>query len=888
MPSPQKGEYDPTNAPLHREAIARSFANQPELSGCAPGDRAYIFGELLPSVVPALERLLQYAERSGKVPTDGQQLPFRMEHQPVDPVNWLAQFLFRNNPRFRDAAGAAAGGAAEGKNGDYLSVLQQMANAAREEQKQESERSAAANKVTESSVTTISEGAANAVMDVSQTRPGECDASTPFETLETTQVAEQQDAPLSHTNNAASKEEEDKVQREREDSVTSRPSSQRSRRGTSQQALDTDSGSAEQHERHASVLRTLFADIASDHGPTQKMELAVLRYHTLLDQCAKASELTTGSTKDSWQRYIQLLRYPISAKTLLTRKLSEDEFVEHIMSIQQGDNLFDELMTSMRSVLSREEQDHAMGFRMSSANFADAQTAVIKEVELMARRIDVTPSMLLRSAVHKLATELQPEHPILNVYVSLSSMVGTDGAQILKYVAATPKDESLVLDQFVTSADVPLSFQALTTGKSMIVGDIRGSGTPVKVFGDRQLDSASLSRNGSFLAVPLRAADGKVVGLLAADTLSSVSGPVRPFNARDIGLFEAVAAKLSEAHAITTTRANMMELSASAARWMSDLTGTPSELYIVDHNLQGGDASKQLRKYELGNVEKAFAAEDDGSVDGLNGDGDDDDSDADILHDNEEGDHKEEDTDASVETTAKASVSDNSYMLALESTPDRQFVFTAAEKQERTDDVASSLLASPILDPSGRVFAVITHGKDTGSGAAGEKATESTSVQRVLTVLQEGLALVEGSNRSDNKQGRAALGQTAASATTEDMPELFARLLYANVRESLSKIDARSIAELRSYKSPPKVIHTVLKSVLYLFGGKPRDLKFWPNVSRCITGELLEKMLQYDPRGVQKKVHFSRVRKALKRVPFNEVQQQGSRPANDSRWGRSI
>ena len=60
---------------------------------------------------------------------------------------------------------------------------------------------------------------------------------------------------------------------------------------------------------------------------------------------------------------------------------------------------------------------------------------------------------------------------------------------------------------------------------------------------------------------------------------------------------------------------------------------------------------------------------------------------------------------------------------------------------------------------------------------------------------------------------------TEAEKENEDVRVeiMFDRLMLMDLRKNVAKLDARAYAELKSYKSPPPVIHNILLSTLSLF-----------------------------------------------------------------------
>jgi hypothetical protein len=50
---------------------------------------------------------------------------------------------------------------------------------------------------------------------------------------------------------------------------------------------------------------------------------------------------------------------------------------------------------------------------------------------------------------------------------------------------------------------------------------------------------------------------------------------------------------------------------------------------------------------------------------------------------------------------------------------------------------------------------------------------------------------------------------------------VFGKLVLKSTRAELSNLDAAALAELKSYRKPPKSIHRIMKGALYLFGHSP-------------------------------------------------------------------
>jgi len=108
----------------------------------------------------------------------------------------------------------------------------------------------------------------------------------------------------------------------------------------------------------------------------------------------------------------------------------------------------------------------------------------------------------------------------------------------------------------------------------------------------------------------------------------------------------------------------------------------------------------------------------------------------------------------------------------------------------------------------------------------------------------------------------------------------FPKLLLLKARDNLSKIDANSIAELKSYRVPPTIIHKVICCILYIFGYTPKQVESWQDAARYINQDLLRRMQQYDSTAKQKSSIFKRIKSIIKKyIKVNDIKKQSSLPA---------
>ena len=56
---------------------------------------------------------------------------------------------------------------------------------------------------------------------------------------------------------------------------------------------------------------------------------------------------------------------------------------------------------------------------------------------------------------------------------------------------------------------------------------------------------------------------------------------------------------------------------------------------------------------------------------------------------------------------------------------------------------------------------------------------------------------------------------------------IFGKALLESARENIANLSSKSLAELKSYRVPPRVVHITLNAALYLFGADPKTVKVW-------------------------------------------------------------
>ncbi|CAI9575087.1 unnamed protein product [Staurois parvus] len=106
--------------------------------------------------------------------------------------------------------------------------------------------------------------------------------------------------------------------------------------------------------------------------------------------------------------------------------------------------------------------------------------------------------------------------------------------------------------------------------------------------------------------------------------------------------------------------------------------------------------------------------------------------------------------------------------------------------------------------------------------------------------------------------------------------------MLQDLRHCVSKLDHQSFAELKSYKEPPVMVHSILKAVLLLFfpeWDESEEIHSWNQCKLKVNSDLIRKILSFDPTAQYVKSNPEVLAKYIKGIPRGAVWKQGSIPA---------
>ncbi|PIO39163.1 hypothetical protein AB205_0033600, partial [Aquarana catesbeiana] len=210
----------------------------------------------------------------------------------------------------------------------------------------------------------------------------------------------------------------------------------------------------------------------------------------------------------------------------------------------------------------------------------------------------------------------------------------------------------------------------------------------------------------------------------------------------------------------------------------------------------------------------------------------------------------------------------------------RDYLFKCADSSEviTTDAYGERHIAVPIRDHTGRALGVL----DLNTGHCRELPPhEYQDLQKMLQMLQEACNELLDDQRFKDTAKEAVLEAEQVSGQRK-VGVLFHRFMLQDLRHCVSKLDHQSFAELKSYKEPPVMVHSILKAVLLLFfpeWDESEEIHSWNQCKLKVNSDLIRKILSFDPTAQYVRSNPEILTKYIKGIPRGAVWKQGSIPA---------
>ncbi|XP_077150398.1 EF-hand calcium-binding domain-containing protein 5 isoform X2 [Ranitomeya variabilis] len=401
--------------------------------------------------------------------------------------------------------------------------------------------------------------------------------------------------------------------------------------------------------------------------------------------------------------------------------------------------------------------------------------------------------------------------------------------EVLRYVACTSEDAIHVLNKTLTREMKGVSFAAVDSGIPQHVPRIQYHGN-IQLWNNERSEE---DRKGSLIVLPLMDTQQRVFGTLSIDTVRELRDR-NIFLTHEISFYQGVTNAFSIAYHHVLRQRNIVQLVSSALAWI--YSRAPNIRAINTYLME--PCVDKAREYVFRNM---------------------------MYTDN---------------NTGVSEIYSSPATLRRRDNLFRDYLFKCADSSEviTTDAYGERHIAVPIRDPLGRALGVL----DLNTGHCRDlPAHEYQDLQKMLQMLQGACYEILEEEPSADIQKRAVLEAERGSGQRR-VGVLFHRFMLQDLRQCVSKLDHQSFAELKSYKEPPVMVHSILKAVLLLFcpaWADSEEIHSWNQCKLKVNSDLIRKILSFDPTAQSVQFNPEILTKYIKGIPRGAVWRHGSIPA---------
>ncbi|XP_056414964.1 EF-hand calcium-binding domain-containing protein 5 isoform X2 [Hyla sarda] len=401
--------------------------------------------------------------------------------------------------------------------------------------------------------------------------------------------------------------------------------------------------------------------------------------------------------------------------------------------------------------------------------------------------------------------------------------------EVLRYVACTSEDAKYVLNKTLTRNMKGVSFAAVDSGTPQHVPRVQYHGN-IQFW---NTDRTEEERTGSLIVLPLMEKQQLIFGTLSIDTLREIRDR-NIFLTHEISFYQGVTNAFSAAYHHVQRQRNIVQLVSSALAWI--YSRAPNIQAINTYLME--PCVDKAQGYVFRNM----------------------------MH-----------TD---NNTGVSEIYNSPATLRRRDNLFRDYLFKCADSSEviTTDAYGERHIAVPIRDPSGRALGVL----DLNMGHRRNlPAHEYKDLQKMLQMLQGACYEILEEESSRDNQNKAVLEAEQESGERR-VGVLFHRFMLQDLRQCVSKLDHQSFAELKSYKEPPIMVHSILKAVLLLFcpaWAESEEIHSWNQCKLKVNSDMIRKILSFDPTAQSVQLNPDILAKYIKGIPRGAVWKQGSIPA---------
>ncbi|XP_021271614.1 EF-hand calcium-binding domain-containing protein 5 isoform X2 [Numida meleagris] len=397
------------------------------------------------------------------------------------------------------------------------------------------------------------------------------------------------------------------------------------------------------------------------------------------------------------------------------------------------------------------------------------------------------------------------------------------GQTLLRYVTCTTDDAPYVLNQILYRDMKGVSFAAVEEEKPIHVPRVQLHGNIHFWNHDRPAEE----RRGSFLVLPLHDAHWRVFGTLGLDTLRDQREKTI-FLTHEISFYQGVSHAFSKAYHHVRALGSVLQMALTALDWLYHKV--PSIHTVSTYLVEPGN--DQTRDYALRRM-------------------------------------------ITTDSIGQKEIHTSPVLLLRKEDFFRHYLFKCTDCSEviLTSVCGEQHIAVPLRDLSGRALGLFDI-------SIGHHQTlpprEQKDLQRMLKMAQ---ATCSEILKMPSEETKATLVLEAEHGNLRHAGILFHRFMLQDLRECIQKLNAESLAEIKSCEDPPALVHNIMKAVLLLLHPEWEGTEKTENWNQCILqfdDSLIQEMYCFDPTAASVHVQAELVRACVSGVPQAAVWPRGS------------
>ncbi|XP_018420978.1 PREDICTED: EF-hand calcium-binding domain-containing protein 5 [Nanorana parkeri] len=512
-----------------------------------------------------------------------------------------------------------------------------------------------------------------------------------------------------------------------------------------------------------------------------------------------------------------------------SRKLSASEFTRYILGVihelpGSEEEVFENVIEFLTSSIERTQVEKLRGATRRKW-LQHIQTVA----ETSGGRLEVVYKAVFQALYKDAEAHGNNKKISANIALLEQSSPGERWNEVIRCVACTSEDALYVLNKTLHRDMKGISFAAVDSGMPQHVPRVQYHGN-IHFWNKERPEE---EQKGSLIVLPLTDTQERVFGTLSIDTLREPRDR-NIFLTHEISFYQGVTNAFSSAYHHVQRKSDILQLVSSAFAW---IYSRAPNIRVINTYLMEPCADK-AQGYVFRNMM-----------------------------------HTDNNTGMSEIYTSPATLRRRDNLF-------RDYLFKCADSSEviTTDAYGERHIAVPIRDHTGRALGVL----DLNTGHCKELPPhEYQDLQKMLQMLQEACNEILDDQPFKNTTEKAVLEAEQVPGQRK-VGVLFHRFMLQDLRHCVSKLDHQSFAELKSYKEPPVMVHSILKAVLLLFfpeWAESEEIHSWNQCKLKVNSDLIRKILSFDPTAQSVQINPEIVAKYIKGIPRGAVWKQGSIPA---------